>query len=278
MRIGIDVSQHQLSWDELLARVHFAEDAGFDGAWVFDHFKVLYGPSDGPCFEAWTLLAALAAATSRIRLGPLVTGVTYRHPSILATEVVTVDHVSGGRVELAIGAAWFGQEHEELGLDFPRPGERMDRLDEALQVMTALMTEDGASFEGHHYRLRNATYRPRPVQQPHPPIWIGGHGERRLLPLAAKWADMWHGFGSVSDLTRKSRLLDRLIEEAGRDPASVGRSSNLSLSEPWDEVRRQADGLRDAGFSYLVASWPAEGRPRMDEFVDRVLPELLEAS
>ncbi|MFN2502802.1 MAG: hypothetical protein ABR540_00940 [Acidimicrobiales bacterium] len=109
-------------------------------------------------------------------------------------------------------------------------------------------------------------------------IWIGGHGERRLLPLAAKWADMWHGFGSVSDLTRKSRLLDRLIEEAGRDPASVGRSSNLSLSEPWDEVRRQADGLREAGFSYLVASWPAEGRPRMDEFVDRVLPELLEAS
>ncbi|MFN2503929.1 MAG: LLM class flavin-dependent oxidoreductase [Acidimicrobiales bacterium] len=172
MRIGIDVSQHQLSWDELLARVRFAEDAGFDGAWVFDHFKVLYGPSDGPCFEAWTLLAALAAATSRIRLGPLVTGVTYRHPSILAAEVVTVDHVSGGRVELAIGAAWFGQEHEELGLDFPRPGERMDRLDEALQVMTALMTEDGASFEGCHYRLRNATYRPRPVQQPHPPIWM----------------------------------------------------------------------------------------------------------
>lgn len=274
MRIGIDVSQHQLLWPELLERVRLGEEAGFDGAWVFDHFKALYGPAEGPCFESWTLLAALAAATSRIRLGALVTGVTYRHPSVLAAEAVTVDHVSDGRLELGIGAAWFGQEHQELGIDFPPPGERLSRLDEALEVMNRLMTEDGADFEGRYYRLRKASYRPRPLQQPHPPIWVGGNGERRTMPLAARRADVWHGFGSVPVLTRKSRLLDRLAEEAGRDPADIGRSTNLSLSEPWDEVRRAADQLREAGFSYLVASWPSEGRARFEEFVERVLPDL----
>lgn len=276
MRIGIDVSQHQLSWPELLDRVGLAEEAGFDGAWVFDHFKVLYGPDRGPCLEAWTLLAALAAATSRIRLGALVTGVTYRHPSVLAAEAVTVDHVSGGRLELAMGAAWFAEEHEQLGIEFPTPGERIDRLDEAIQVITLLMTEDEASFDGRYYRLRHATYWPRPVQRPRPPLWIGGGGERKLLPLVARRADMWHGFGSVRELTRKSGLLDRLAEEAGRDPMTIGRSTNLSLSEPWDEVRRRADALADAGFSYLVASWPSEGRARVEEFADQVMPGLVE--
>jgi F420-dependent oxidoreductase-like protein len=275
VRIGVDVSQHQQTWDELLDRVRFAEDAGFDGAWVFDHFKVLYGPPDGPCFEAWTLLAALAAATSRIRLGALVTGITYRHPSILAAEAVTVDHVSGGRLELGLGAAWFGEEHAELGIPFPGPGERLDRLAEAVDVMIALMTEDPANFDGRYYRLRNASYYPRPVQRPYPPLWIGGGGERKLLPLAARRGDVWHGFGSVAELARKSRLLDRLAEEAGRNPSDIARSSSLSLSEPWDEVRRRVDDLADAGFSYLVASWPSEGRSRIEAFAAEVLPELV---
>ena len=278
MRIGLDVSQHQLFWPELLERVRLAEDAGFDGAWVFDHFKPFYGPPDGPCFEAWTLLAALAAATSRIRLGALVTGVTYRHPSVLATEVVTVDHVSDGRLELGIGAAWFGDEHAELGIDFPGAGERISRLEEALEVITCLLTEDEADFDGRYFKLRRASYWPRPVQQPYPPIWVGGGGERRTMPLAARVADMWHGFGSVSALARKSRLLDELAEEAGRNPADIGRATYLSLSEPWDEVRRTAEGLRDAGFTYLVASWPSEGQGRLEEFVDRVLPSLVESN
>ncbi|HEX2295007.1 MAG TPA: LLM class flavin-dependent oxidoreductase, partial [Actinomycetota bacterium] len=124
MKIGVDCSQHQLSWDDLLDRVRFAEELGFDGAWVFDHFKALYGDPTGPCLESWTLLSALGAATSRIRLGSLVTGVTYRHPSMLAMEAVTVDHVSNGRLELSLGAAWFEQEHRELGFDFPPPAER----------------------------------------------------------------------------------------------------------------------------------------------------------
>jgi F420-dependent oxidoreductase-like protein len=275
MRLGLDVSQHQLDWSELLRRVRFGEDAGFDGAWVFDHFKPLYGDPNGPCMEGWTLLAALAASTDRIRLGTLVTGVTYRHPSILAAEAVTVDQVSRGRLELAIGAAWFEGEHRELGIPFPRARERTDRLEEAVQVMRLLMTKDAASFDGRHYRLEGASYHPRPVQQPHPPIWIGGGGERRIIPIAGRYADAWHGFGSVEDLERKAAVLDRAAEVAGRDPASIIRASSLSLSEPWEEVRERAEALAKLGFSYLVVSWPSEGQERLEEFVASIMPGLL---
>jgi F420-dependent oxidoreductase-like protein len=273
-RIDVDISQHQQTWDELVSRVRFAEDAGFGAAWVFDHFKVLYGPPEGPCFEAWTLLAGLSAVTARIRLGALVTGVTYRHPSVLAAEAVTVDHISAGRLELGLGAAWFEREHRELGIDFPPPGPRLGRLEEAVDVITGLMTGTNVSYQGRHYRLEGATYRPLPVQRPYPPLWIGGGGERRLLPLAARQADVWHGFGSVAELARKSELLDRLAEEAGRDPATIRRSTSLSLSEPWDEVRRDVEEKVAAGFSVLVASWPSEGRPRIEEFAAQVLPGL----
>lgn len=275
MRIGVDLAQHQLGWDELVARARFAEDLGFDGAWVFDHFSPLYGDPKGPCLEAYTLLGALAAATTRIRLGALVTGVTYRHPSLLAAEAVTVDHVSGGRLELSLGAAWYEDEHIQLGFPFPSTGERIDRLEEALVVVKALLTTDGATFDGRHYQLRDATYRPRPVQQPHPPIWIGAAGERRTIPLAARHADVWHCFGSVDVLRRKARVLDEHARRAGRDPAEIGRATDLSLSERWSSVRSTALQLRDAGFTYLVASWPEEGRSRVEEFARRILPELV---
>ena len=274
MRFGLDVAQHHLAWEELLDRVRFAEDAGFDGAWVFDHFTPLYGASTGPCLEAYTLLAALAARTSRIRLGALVTGMTYRHPSVLATEAVTVDQVSGGRLELGVGAAWFGDEHRELGIPFPPTAERAERLEEGIAVLRALMTTDGATFEGRHYQLRGATYRPRPVQQPHPPLWVGAGGVRRTIPVAARQADAWHAFGSLDVLAGKAAVLDEHARRAGRDPAEILRSTSLSLSEPWTEVRSTALRLADAGFTYLVASWPAEGRRRLEEFVDRLLPEL----
>lgn len=272
MRFDIDVAQHQLSWPELLERVKWSEDAGFVGAWVFDHFKALYGDPTGPCLEGWTLLAALAAATERIRLGTLVTGVTYRHPSILATEVVTVDHVSNGRIECAIGAAWFEPEHRELGIDFPSDGERISRLEEAAQVLRLLMTTDDASFDGRFYRLDHATYRPRPVQHPHPPIWIGGSGNR-LLRIAGRYADAWHGLGEPTEFTRKSRLLGAAAEEAGRDAASIFRAASLSLSSPWDDVRGTIEALADAGAGCLIVSWPSEGRARLDEFIEEVLPD-----
>jgi F420-dependent oxidoreductase-like protein len=273
MRFGLDVSQHQLSWEELLDRVRFAEGAGFEGAWVFDHFKPLYGDPSGPCMEGWTLLAALAAATERIRLGPLVTGITYRHPSILTAEAVTVDHVSNGRVELAVGAAWFEQEHLELGIDFPSNGGRARRLEEGLQVMKLLMTEDGASFDGRHYRLENATYNPKPVQRPHPPIWVGASGRKLMLPIVGRRADVWHTFGSPRSIARGGEIVNRAAEEAGRDPKEIAWSTSLSLSEPWDEVRGTIDALRDIGVSYLTVSWPGEGKARLDEFVETVMPD-----
>jgi F420-dependent oxidoreductase-like protein len=274
MKVGVDASQHQLEWSELRDRVVWADEAGFESAWVFDHFTVLYGDRTGPCLEAWTLLAALGAVTKQIRLGALVTGVTYRHPSLLAAEAVTVDHVSGGRLNIGMGAAWHEQEHQRLGFDFPPTGERIERLEEAVQIIKGLLTSDNFEFDGRHYRLQRAYYRPRPVQQPHPPIWIGATGEKVMLPLVARHADVWHGFGSVRDLARKSAIVDRAAEAAGRDPAAIGRSTSLSISEPWDEVRREADGLRRAGFDHLVVSWPSEGRARVEEFAHKVMPEL----
>ena len=274
MRVGLDVAQHQLTWTELVERVQFAEEGGFDGAWLFDHFHPLYGNSNGPCLEAWTLLAGLAARTTRIRLGVLVTGITYRPPSILATEAITVDHISNGRLEIGMGAAWHEPEHEELGLPFPPLKERAQRLEEGVELMRLLMTKDNASFDGRHYQLRKASYHPRPIQKPHPPFWIGASGEQVMLPIVARQADAWHAFGSPDTMTAKSRLLDQLAAKAGRDPKNILRSASLSLSRPWDHVRRRANDLREAGFGYLIAEWPSEGRQRLEAFVEKVLPEL----
>ena len=182
MRIGLDIAQQRMPWDELVDRVRFAEDLGFHGAWGFDHFEPMYGEGPGETFEGMTTLAALAGLTSRIRLGLLVTGVTYRHPSVLAAQALTVDHASHGRLELALGAAWFHKEHAELGIPFPPTGERFDLLGDALEIVTRLFTGDVVSYEGARVSLQGAQMRPLPVQRPHPPIWIGGTGPRRTLP------------------------------------------------------------------------------------------------
>ena len=274
MRFGLDVAQHQLQWSEILDRVRFAEETGFDGAWLFDHFTALYGDADGPCLEGWTLLAGIAAHTVSIRLGTLVTGITHRLPSVLASQAVTVDHISDGRLELAIGAAWNDEEHEELGIAFPDADERMDRLEESVQILRLLMTEDDVTFDGEYYELRNATYRPRPVQQPHPPIWIGGTGRRRLLPIAGRHADVWHGWGTKDELREMFEVIDQAAAEAGRSPQDIARASSLSISEPWDAVRREFDYLAEAGISYLVVEWPSEGWARIQEFVEKVWPVL----
>jgi F420-dependent oxidoreductase-like protein len=272
MEFGLDVSQHQLSWDEILKRTRYAESAGFTGAWVFDHFQPLYGDRSGPCMEGWTLLAGMAAATERIRLGTLVSGMTYRHPSILAAEATTVDHISNGRLELGVGAAWFGEEHHELGIEFPRVRVRAERLEEGIRVLKLLLTESKASFDGKHYRLSRAHLNPKPVQKPHPPLWIGAGGERRMLPIVGRYADVWHGFGSLAVLRRRSRIVDEHAERAERNPAAIRRATALSLSEPWDEVRGLIEALDDAGFSYLTVSYPSEGQARLEEFVESVMP------
>jgi len=271
MRFGIDVAQHRMAFDEIVDRVRFGEELGFDGAWGFDHYVPMYGEGPGECFEGMTTLAALAAATSRIRLGLLVTGVTYRHPSVLAAQAVTVDHASHGRLELALGAAWFEAEHRQLGIEFPPVGERFDRLEDTLEIIVRLATGEVVSYDGHHFSLRQARMWPVPVQRPHPPIWIGGSGLRRTLPLAARYADVWHTYGRPEELAELSARLDRLADEAGRDPSAILRASSLSLSEPDADVRANIESLADAGFTYLVCDWPSEGRDRVEAFAGRVM-------
>jgi F420-dependent oxidoreductase-like protein len=274
MRFGLDIAQQRMPFAEIVERARFADQAGFDGLWGFDHFQPMYGQGPGECFEGHTTLAALSGRTQQVRLGLLVAGVTYRHPSILAAEAMTIDHASDGRLDLSLGAAWFDPEHTALGIPFPSTSTRIEMLDEALTIVRGLLTTDDFSFDGRHWQLDSATLLPRPVQQPHPPIWIGASGERKMMPLAARHADAWHTFADATTYRRKSQLLDDLATEAGRDPSSILRAASLSLSEPWDEVRANAEALADAGAGYLICGWPSEGQGRVAEFVESVLPEL----
>ena len=276
MRFGLDVAQQRVSWDELVRRVRLAEDLGFDGVWGFDHFQPMYGEGPGETFEGMTTLAALSGVTSRIRLGLLVTGATYRHPSVLAAQAVTIDHASHGRLELALGAAWFEKEHRELGIAFPPTRERFDHLEDTLEIVTRLCTGEEVSYEGRRVSLHDARLRPVPVQRPHPPIWIGGTGPTRTLPLAARFADVWHSFGSPGSLREANERLDRLATEVGRDPASILRAGSLSLDD-LELSRRHAAKWRDAGYGYLVCGWPGAGEGQVEAFVRDVLPEFASA-
>jgi F420-dependent oxidoreductase-like protein len=272
MRFGLDVAQQRMPWDEIVSRVQFAEDLGFDGAWGFDHFQPMYGEGPGEVFEGVTTLAALASVTSRIRLGLLVTGVTYRHPSVLAAQALTVDHASHGRLELSLGAAWFDQEHDKFGIPFPSTGERFDLLEDALEIVTRLYSGEVVSYDGKVVSLQDAQLRPVPVQQPHPPIWIGGNGPKRSLPLVARYADVWHAWGTPNSLQEANDRVDELAEKAGRDPSSIMRAASLSLDD-LDTARKHAGKWRDAGYGYLVCGWPGAGRDQIERFAREVMPD-----
>jgi alkanesulfonate monooxygenase SsuD/methylene tetrahydromethanopterin reductase-like flavin-dependent oxidoreductase (luciferase family) len=272
MRFGLDVAQQRVSWDQLVRRVRLAEDLGFEGGWGYDHLQPLYGEGPGEAFEGMTTLAALTGVTSRIRLGLLVTGVTYRHPSVFAAQAITVDHASHGRLDLAVGAAWFEEEHRELGIPFPSPSERFDLLEDTLEIVTRLFTGETVSYEGKRVSLHDARLLPRPVQLPRPPIWIGGTGLRRTLPLVARYADVWHAFGTPNSLREAREHLDELAVVAGRDPSSIVRAASLSLDD-LDTAARHAAKWRDAGYGYLVCGWPGEGESQVEAFVRDVLPE-----
>jgi alkanesulfonate monooxygenase SsuD/methylene tetrahydromethanopterin reductase-like flavin-dependent oxidoreductase (luciferase family) len=273
MRFGLDVAQQRMPWDEVVSRVQFAESLGFDGAWGFDHFQPMYGEGPGEAFDGMTTLAALASVTSRIRLGLLVAGVTYRHPSVFAAQALTIDHASHGRLEISLGAAWFDKEHHELGIPFPSTRERFDLLEDALEIVTRLFTGEVVSYDGRVVSLRDAQLGPVPVQQPHPPIWIGGSGPRRTLPLAARYADVWHAFGSPNSLRDPNERLDALAAGVGRDPSSILRAGSLSLDDV-DTARKHATKWRDAGYGYLVCGWPDSGRAQVERFAREVMPEL----
>jgi F420-dependent oxidoreductase-like protein len=271
MRFGLDMAQQRVTFDEEVSRAQFAEQLGFEGIWGFDHFQPMYGEGPGECFEGMTTLAALASATTTIRLGLLVTGVTYRHPSVFTAQAITVDHASHGRLDLALGNAWFDAEHTALGIPFPPTGERFDLLEDTLEIVTRLMTGEKVSYDGKVVSLEEAQMRPVPVQQPHPPIWIGGQGPKRTLPLVAKYADMWHCYGTPETLAGASARIDELAEAAGRDPRAIGRCGSLSLSDvPVSEIVATAESWQEAGFDYLICGWPGEGRSRIEQFAEAV--------
>jgi alkanesulfonate monooxygenase SsuD/methylene tetrahydromethanopterin reductase-like flavin-dependent oxidoreductase (luciferase family) len=255
-----------------MSRVHFAEALGFDGVWGFDHFQPMYGEGPGECFESSTTLAAWSGVTERVRMGVLIAGMTYRHPAVYAAEAITIDHASNGRLELAYGAAWFDKEHHQLGIPFPPLAERVDAFEEAVQIVRGLLTTDGFTFEGLHFRVHDATLRPRPVQQPHPPLWIGASGEKRMMPIAARYADVWHSYGPPDHMAQKSQRLSAMAEAAGRDPSEIARASSLSLEDDLDTLAQTVDAWERAGFDYLVCGWPAGGREPVERFAKRFLP------
>src|SRR5262245_12899131 len=165
----------------------------YESGWTFDHFYPIFSDSSGPCLEGWTTLIALAQATRRLRLGTLVTGVHYRHPAVLANMAATLDIISGGRLELGIGAGWNAQESTAYGIALGTARQRSDRLEEACQVLIGLLSPGGSvTFDGRYYRLTDARCDPKPVQRPHPPLCVGGSGERRTLLTAARYAQHWN--------------------------------------------------------------------------------------
>jgi F420-dependent oxidoreductase-like protein len=214
-------------FDRVVEQARAAEAVGFRLVTVMDHLYQIggVGAEDEPMLEGWSVLNALARETQRVRLGTLVTGVTYRNPAMLAKMATTLDVTSGGRALLGLGAAWNEVEHVGYGYDFPAVGERMDRLDEALSIVRAMFTEDRPSFTGRHYRIERALNVPKPVQPGGPPIMVGGGGEQRTLRIAAKHADLTHWFPlGMEALLRKTDLLARYCEEIGRDPATIERT------------------------------------------------------
>lgn len=274
MKFGIDIAQQRVEFDEVVSRAQFGEELGFESAWGFDHFRPMYGEGPGNCFDGMTTLAALSGHTSRIRLGLLVAGVTYRYPSIMASQAVTIDHATNGRLDVGIGAAWYEPEHQQLGLDFPSTGKRFDLLNDQLEIFQRLFTGEVVSYDGRQVSLQDAQLRPLPVQRPYPPIWIGGSGPQRTIPLVAKYADVWHT-NRLDGYTAKSALIDQLAEKEGRDPASITRAASLSISESLDEVKRNLEQRISLGIEYLICGWPGQGRSRVEEFWTEVAPEFV---
>ena len=252
MRYGLKLSQNA-PIEQYRAVWRIADEAGFDHCWCMDHFATLGGSDDGPIFEAWALLAAMAAATSRTRVGCAVTGNTYRHPAVLAKAAVTVDHLSGGRLEFGIGAGWAENEHTMLGLPFGTAGDRADRLEEACQVIRSLWTQELTSFAGQHYQLTGAVAEPKPVQRPHPPIWIGGAGRRRTLRTAAQHASVWNApGGSPEEVADLSGVLDRHCADIGRDPSEIRRSVQVRIPATPDELLALAPAYAAVGVTDLL--------------------------
>jgi F420-dependent oxidoreductase-like protein len=278
VRFGI-VTDQNLPWPALKERWELFEALGFDSIWDCDHFIQPSRPT-GPYFEAWTLLAALAAVTTRIRIGVLVSCNTFRHPSLLAKEAVTVDHVSNGRLELGLGAGWYEPEHPMFGIPFPGPAELVGRYREAVELVDTLLRNDTSTFDGHFYQVREATTRPKPVQQPRPPLVLAAH-RSKMLRIVAEYADTWNSFGTVEEMRSRNTMLDEHCAAIGRDRRSIVRSlygwAALMPTDPWasvDAFLEMVGRYAEAGVEEFLIDQP---RQEQHATLERVAAEVLPA-
>ena len=262
-RFGVKTPTHHTTWGNMLEVWKAADEIDvFESAWNFDHFYPLRGDTAGPCLEAWVTLSALAQATNRIRVGTMVNGMHYRHPAVTAAMASSLDIVSGGRLELGLGAGWYELESDAYGIELGTIGERMTRFEEGTEVIHLLLTQEHTDFEGKFFRLDNARNEPKPVQQPRPPIVIGGKGEKRTLRLVARFASMWDAMFVEDQKDEWLRLREVMwghCQDVGRDPTEIACSSHLSIAPDPDpgEVAQRAATMFDTGIDVVILGFTA---------------------
>lgn len=269
MRFAFKTAQQHTTWADMLAVWKEADGIElFESGWNFDHFYPIVGDSHGDCLDGWSMLAAMAQATTRLRLGTLVTGIHYRHPAILANMVSTIDIISGGRLELGIGAGWNEEESGAYGIELGTPRERSDRFEEACQVLISLLSEESTDFDGKYYQVAGARNEPKGPQRPHPPICIGGSGEKRTLRTTAKYAQHWNFTGGApADFAQKRDVLLAHCADVGRDPKEITLSSHVRLNldngleAGVRKVAEDAAGLGEAGLDLAIVYLPAPHTP-----------------
>jgi alkanesulfonate monooxygenase SsuD/methylene tetrahydromethanopterin reductase-like flavin-dependent oxidoreductase (luciferase family) len=279
LRFGICTDQN-MSWELTVERWQLFERLGFDSVWDCDHLIQPSRPT-GPYFEGWTLLAGLAAVTSTIRVGVLVSCNTFRHPALVAKEAVTIDHISNGRLEVGLGACWFVPEHEMFGIEFPAAGELVGRFREAVEIVDGMLREEITTYQGRYYQLKEGLSRPQPVQRPRPPLTLGAHGPK-MLRIVAEYADAWNSFGTVEEMRSRNQILDEQCAAIGRDPREIWRGlygwAALMPSDPWESVDAFEDMVgryRDAGVNEFIIDQPkSEQLPMLERIASDVVPRL----
>lgn len=278
MRFAIKTSPQNTQWADMLAVWQAADDIElFESAWTFDHFYPIFSDSSGPCLEGWVTLTALAQATRRLRIGTLVSGIHYRHPALLANMATTLDIVSGGRLEIGVGAGWNEEESGAYGMRLGSLKERSDRFEEACEVLVGLMTQETTTFQGEHYQLTDARCEPKGVQKPHPPICIGGSGEKRTLRTAAKYAQHWNfAGGTPEEFAHKRDVLHQHCADIGRDPSEITLSSHVRLGPDTDYAKAAADAeaLGEAGLDLAIVYLPPPHTPAVLEPLAKALEPL----
>ena len=280
LSFGIKTVQQRTTYEDML-RVWQEADSlpSIEHAWLFDHFMPLRGDCTDPCLEGWTLLAAFAALTKRLRLGLTVSSNTYRHPAVLANMAATVDIISGGRLDFGIGAGVGEENHETehyaYGIPLYTPGERIRRLGEACELIKRMWTEVAPSFRGQYYEIKDAYCEPKPVQKPYPPFVIGGVGEKLLLRVVAEHADIWNFTGGGAEsFSRKAGILDQYCADIGRDPEEITRSTQVRVNpDDMGEARGRMESYIQAGMTHLILSLQA---PYPEGIVHRLDEEIIQ--